>query len=147
MMSTQLFTIGYEGMDLQSFMASLEVNGIECILDVRESPFSRKPGFSKGPLSRALEARGIRYVHIKELGTPRPLRQQVKSDGDYGRFFQKMEKYPASQQGGIERAYDYVGRMTCCLLCYEKSPDMCHRKIVAYLICKRGANELETAHL
>lgn len=147
MMSTQLFTIGYEGMDLQSFMASLEVNGVECILDVRESPFSRRPGFSKEPLSRALEARGIRYVHLKELGTPRPLRQQVKSDGDYGRFFQKMEEYLASQQGGIERAYDYVSRMTCCLMCYEKSSDMCHRKIVAYWICKRSENELEVAHL
>lgn len=146
-MNRELFTIGYEGWDLPAFLDHLRATGIECILDVRESPFSRKPGFSKGPLSRALESRGIRYVHLKELGTPRPLRQQVKSDGDYGRFFQKMEKYLASQQGGIERAYDCVGRMTCCLLCYEKSSDMCHRRIVAYLICKRSENELEMAHL
>ncbi len=134
-------------MDLQSFIASLEVNGIKCVLDVRESPFSRKPGFSKGPLSRALEARGICHVHLKELGTPRALRQQVKSDGDYGRFFQQMQGYLASQQAGIERACDYVGRMTCCLLCYEKSADICHRKIVANLVCGRADDELGIAHL
>lgn len=134
-------------MNLQSFIASLEVNGIQCVLDVRESPFSRKPGFSKGPLSRALEGRAIRYVHLRELGTPRPLREQVKSDGDYRRFFQKMQEHLASQQEGIERARAYVGRITCCLLCYEKSPDMCHRKIVANLICERADDELEIAHL
>lgn len=146
-MSARLFTIGYEGWDLPGFLDHLGATGIQCVLDVRESPFSRKPGFSKGPLSRALEARGIRYVHLRELGTPRPLRQQVKSDGDYRRFCQKMQEHLASQQEGIERACSYVGRMTCCLLCYEKSPEMCHRKIVGSLVCERVENGLEIAHL
>ncbi len=134
-------------MDLQTFIASLEANGIQCVLDVRESPFSRKPGFSKGSLSCALEARGIRYMHFRELGTPRPLREQVKSDGDYRRFLQKMQEHLAFQQEGIERACSHVGRMTCCLFCYENSPDMCHRKIAANLICDRAGDGLEVAHL
>ncbi len=143
----QLFTIGYEGMDLQSFMSRLEDSGIECVLDVRENPFSRKPGFSKGSLSRALEAGGIQYVHLKELGTPRPLREQLKADCDRGRFFQDMEKYLATQEEALNRACDYVTRMTCCLMCYEKSVDMCHRKLVAQMIRAQVGDRLSVTHL
>jgi uncharacterized protein (DUF488 family) len=146
-MSNQLFTTGYEGLDLQAFVRCLEDNGIQCVLDVRENPFSRKPGFSKGPLSQALEARGIHYVHLKELGTPRSLRDAVKSDGDYGKFFHEMQRYLATQPEAIDRACDYISRMTCCLVCYEKSVDTCHRKIVAESIQKRHHKGLTVAHL
>ena len=146
-MSNQLFTTGYEGLDLRAFVRCLEDNGIQCVLDVRENPFSRKPGFSQGPLSQALEARGIHYVHLKELGTPRPLRDAVKSDGDYGKFFQEMQTYLATQPEAIDQACDYISRMTCCLMCYEKSVGMCHRKIVAQMIQEQCGTALEVKHL
>jgi uncharacterized protein (DUF488 family) len=146
-MSLPLFTIGYEGMDLPAFLDCLTAHGIECVLDVRENPFSRKPGFSKGPLSQALEARGIRYVHLKELGTPRPLRDKVKADSDYDAFFQAMRRHLATREEAIEQACDHVGRMTCCLLCYEQSVDACHRKVAAEMIHEQIGDRLETTHL
>jgi len=77
--------------------------GSKCVLDVRENPFSRKPGFSKRPLSQALEANGIRYVHLKELGTPHPLRDAVKAGGDYGVFFRQIGSISRpSQRPSIE---------------------------------------------
>jgi uncharacterized protein (DUF488 family) len=147
MASTQLFTIGYEGMDLQSFMSRLEDKGIDCVLDVRENPFSRKPGFSKGPLSRALEARGIQYVHFKELGTPRSLREQLKADGDHGKFLQEMEKYLTTREEALDHARDYVARMTCCVMCYERSADLCHRKLVAQMVRVRVGDGVCVIHL
>lgn len=146
-MSTQLFTIGYEGANLAAFLACLERNAVECLLDIREIPFSRKRGFSKTPLSRALEERGIRYVHFKELGSPGSVREELKLSRDYGKFFREIEKYLATQAEGIERAYGYVGRMTCCLMCYEKLAAMCHRKIVASKIKERDGKGLEVRHL
>lgn len=146
-MSYRLYTIGYEGRDLPTFLDCLAASGVECVLDVRENPFSRKPGFSKKPLSQALEARGIQYVHLKELGTPRPLRAAVKSDGDYGRFFQAMQEYLATQEEAIERACSHVRRMVCCLVCYEESADTCHRKVVAQIIRERIGGELDVIHL
>jgi len=143
----RLFTIGYEGTDLQGFLDCLERNAIECLLDVREIPFSRKRGFSKTPLSCALEAKGIHYVHFRELGSPSSVREELKDSGDYVRFFQEVEKYLTTQQEGIERAYNYVGRMTCCLMCYEKLAAMCHRKVVAQKIKERDGNGLEVKHL
>jgi uncharacterized protein (DUF488 family) len=146
-MSNQLFTIGYEGLDTAAFLDCLAANGVACVLDVRENPFSRKLGFSKGPLSRALEDRGIQYVHLRELGTPRPLRDAVKSDGDYERFFHEMQGYLATRQEAIEQACDHARAATCCLLCYEASVDNCHRKIVAQMIQERIGEQLDVIHL
>jgi len=146
-MSPRLFTLGYEGKDLPGFLDCLVAHGIECVLDVRENPFSRKPGFSKGPLAQALESRGIHYAHLKELGTPSPLRDQVKADGDYDAFFQAMRQHLATREEAIEQASDHIRRMTCCLLCYEQSVDACHRKVVAEAIQEQIGDRLETTHL
>lgn len=146
-MSTRLFTIGYEGAGMKEFLDCLERNAIECLLDVREVPFSRKRGFSKTPLTRALEGRGIRYVHFKELGSPGAIREELKSGHDYGKFFREMDEYLETQAAGIEQAYSYIGRMTCCLMCYEKLAAMCHRKVVASKIKERDGNGLEVKHL
>lgn len=146
-MSTRLFTIGYEGAGLQDFLDCLERNAVECLLDVREIPFSRKRGFSKTPLSKALEERGIRYVHFKELGSPSSVREELKQGQDYRKFFHEIEEYLATQVEGIERAYSYIGRMTCCLMCYERLAAECHRKVVASKIKERDGNGLEVKHL
>lgn len=142
-----MFTIGYEGTDLAAFLECLKKNAVECLIDVREIPFSRKRGFSKTPLSRALDARGIYYVHLKELGSPTSIREELKSGGDYGKFFEAMEKYLATRREEIERAYGYVDRMTCCLMCYERLAAMCHRKVVVKKIKERDGNGLEVTHL
>jgi uncharacterized protein (DUF488 family) len=146
-MSHRLFTIGYEGKDLATVLHCLKAAGVECVLDVRENPFSRKPGFSRKPLSQALEAAGIRYLHLKELGTPRTLREQVKLDGDYERFFRDMQQYLLTQQEAIEQACSHVRQTTCCLLCYEKSVDTCHRKVIAEMIQERCGDKLTVVHL
>lgn len=146
-MSFRLFTIGYEGWEPGAFVDYLAARGVACVIDVRENPFSRKPGFSKGSLSRALEAAGIQYIHLKALGTPRPLRDAVKSDGDYGRFFCDMDAYLATQSEAVSHASAQVRGMTCCLLCYERSVDTCHRKIVAAKIAEVVGQPLVVTHL
>ena len=146
-MSQRLFTIGYEGADLATVLQCLTTYNVQRVLDVRENPFSRKPGFSQRSLSASLEAAGIRYVHLKELGTPRPLRDAVKLDGDYDKFFREMRRYLLTCPEAIEQACGYVRRETCCLVCYEASADVCHRKLVAEMIRERIGNELDVVHL
>ena len=146
-MSHRLFTIGYEGKDLPTVLRCLGAAGVECVLDVRENPFSRKPGFSKSPLSQALAAGGIRYIHLKELGTPRALRDKVKAAGDYEQFFVEMRQHLATRREVIEQACGHVRDMTCCLICYEASVDTCHRKIVAQMIREHLGDELDIVHL
>jgi uncharacterized protein (DUF488 family) len=66
-----LHTIGYEGISIGDFLATLELVGIDLVIDVRCVPLSRKPGFSKSILARWLASRDIQYLHLKELGDPK----------------------------------------------------------------------------
>ena len=57
-----LMTFGYEGLDIESFLAVLKKNGITLLVDVRELPLSRKKGFSKTALSAAAEKQGLQLA-------------------------------------------------------------------------------------
>jgi len=82
-MAATLFTIGYEGLSMDRFTAQLKAAGVRRVVDVRELPLSHKPGFSKRPLSRALEGAGLAYEHIPALGCPRPIRNRYRADNNW----------------------------------------------------------------
>ncbi len=64
-----LYTIGHGARPLEAFLALLEGEGIERVVDVRSFPGSRKhPHFGKDALAASLEERGIEYVGRKDLG-------------------------------------------------------------------------------
>lgn len=146
-MSRQLFTVGYEGKDINTFLNNLRSNAIDCVLDIRQQALSRKPGFSKTQLARRLNRVRIQYVHLPDLGTPKPLREYLKSTGNYSIFFQKMDNHLANKKDALETACSYVTNHTCCLMCFERLPAACHRKLVARRIKVRDGNGLQIKHL
>jgi len=146
-MARQLFTVGYEGTTIDTFIVNLLSNNIECILDVRALPFSRKPGFSKTQLAQRLNRARIQYVHLADLGTPKPIRENLKSTSDYSTFFKEMDTYLADRKQVIEVAYNYVMSSRCCLMCFERLADQCHRNIVAKKIKDRDGNGLQIKHI
>ena len=97
-----VMTIGYEGLDLERFMKFLTSNAVEVLVDVREIPISRKKGFSKSRLAGALENKGIGYEHIKALGSPKPIRERLKSDWDYDAFFSAYDAYLETQVDALD---------------------------------------------
>jgi len=146
-MARELFTIGYQGATIDTFIASLLANNINCVLDVRALPLSRKPGFSKAELARRLNLVEIQYVHFAELGTPESVRENLKITRDYSTFFGTMEAYLAKQKYPIEIAYSYVIKYKCCLMCFERLADECHRKIIAAKIKERDGNGLKIKNI
>jgi uncharacterized protein (DUF488 family) len=130
-----LFTAGYEGRVQDELLDMLVAAGARVLLDVRAIPQSRKPGFSKRLLAASVEARGLKYVHIQPLGTPKPGREAARA----GRaaemeavFAQHMASEPAQQ--GLADATLLAAATPICLLCFERDPAFCHRRIVAGLI-------------
>lgn len=145
--SFSLYTIGYEGKSLDEFVNQLKDFHISTLVDVREVPFSRKKGFSKTPLSQYLNEYDIEYVHLKELGSPKPLREKVRLDGDYEYFFREYSRYIKSQIRVIEKLYQIILDKICCIMCYEKEPRNCHRAIIAEEIKRRSGNGLMIKHI
>lgn len=126
-----VYTIGYEGLTANSFINILAQYNIEQILDVREIPISRKPGFSKGKLAGLLENAGISYVHMKELGSPKDIRDMLHETKDYDTFFNEYRHYIGSHFNYIQDAWELVTEKRTCLLCFEKKPSECHRSVIA----------------
>lgn len=143
-----LFTAGYEKRDIKGFVKSLQQKKINTLIDVREIPASRKPGFSKTPLSEHLEEAGIKYIHIKELGSPKFLREKLHENNDYEYFFKKYSAYIQTKVDVLKKLYkDVILHETCCIMCFERDHFQCHRKIVAEKIKEIDGNGLMIIHI
>lgn len=126
-----LFTIGYEGRKIEDVVAALLQHDVDLLLDVRAVVSSRKPGFSKGPLSRSLVATGIEYWHERRFGTSSDVRQAYRKSGDAETFRDAYRTYLASVADVVaEYGLKLRGRR-CCLLCLEADPGHCHRSLLA----------------
>ncbi len=127
----KLFTIGYEGTTQPDFIAALEAAGVRRLIDVRQLPLSRRPGFSKTPLKNALAEHGIDYVHLKALGTPPEGREAARK----GRHDEMAAIYRGtlaepSAIVAAEQLRDLAIEAPSALLCYEREPAHCHRQVL-----------------
>lgn len=141
-----LYTAGYQGHTIETFLDLLLGNGVERVIDVRQLPFSRKPDFSKKRLSAHLAAAGVGYTNLAALGTPKPLRDEVHRTKDYEAFFAQMRAILAGQQAAIDEALAMVAAERCLLLCFEADPHTCHRLTVAEALRERRP-DIDLRHL
>ncbi|MBS0308791.1 MAG: DUF488 domain-containing protein [Proteobacteria bacterium] len=140
-----IFTIGYEGLDMEGFLALLRTGNVETVVDIRELPLSRKPGFSKSILSETLRLNGFEYLHVPELGCPKPIREQYRQDGNWPRYTQHFLNYLAQQDDVVGELAAMATTTTCALLCYEADYNFCHRSMVASAM--HAVNDLPVHHL
>src|ERR1700755_2035167 len=73
-----LFTIGYEQTPAKSVLDELQQAGVKLLVDVGAIAASRRPGFSKTQLAAGLDERGIAYLHLRGLGTPKEGREAAR---------------------------------------------------------------------
>lgn len=126
-----IFTIGYEGLSIDAFMSLLAEHDVGTLVDVRELPLSRKPGFSKKALANVLNSSGREYVHMVDLGCPKPIRDQYREDGNWKRYTRGFMKHLKTQDDAIVELSALATSSNCALLCYEADSNFCHRSMVA----------------
>lgn len=127
----ELMTIGYEGLSHAEFFAMLDRCRVTMLVDIRELPISRKPGFAKAALEAALVQRGLKYQHVVELGCPRDIRHDYRADGDWVRYTKRFKAYLEEQTEALGKVAGWMREERCCLLCYEEDYNFCHRSYVA----------------
>ncbi len=127
-----VYTIGYEGKTIKQFIAKLKFLSIDQLVDVREIALSRKNGFAKTALKRELEANGIVYKHLPELGSPREIRHKLHADGNYDEFFKEYSKYLDTEepQKALVKLGELAHMRRTVIMCFEYHVDRCHRKII-----------------
>lgn len=133
-------TIGYEGANVDAFVYTLGVAGVDLVVDIREVAASRRPGFSKQALQKNLALADIGYVHLRSLGDPKEGREAMRR-GDlagFQRIFMSRLSSDAAQLQ-LEEAVTLAANHSISLLCYERDPKFCHRSIVAAAMKEHGA--------
>lgn len=129
-----IYTVGYEGSNIDKFLENVKTHNVKLIVDVREKPISRKKGFSKNSLCASLNANGIEYIHIPQLGSPKQIRDKLHETWDYHEFFQEYRVYISSELDIIMGILDRLESTPSCLMCFEHDPKTCHRSILAEYI-------------
>jgi len=142
-----LFTIGYEGATPDRLVATLLEAGITTLVDVRELPNSRRPGFAKRALSEALGRAGIGYRHVRALGTPPEGRAAAKAGrtGEMQRIF-GARLAGTEAQAAVAALAGEAREARLCLLCLEADPSVCHRTLVAEAVARSGGIAIVHLH-
>jgi uncharacterized protein (DUF488 family) len=141
----RLFTIGYEQTPQKAVLDELEQAGVNLLVDVRAVTSSRRPGFSKNQLAASLDERGIAYLHLSGLGTPKEGRLAARS-GKYDvlqKIFAKHLKTPQAKEELDELSALVKKAGPVCLLCYERDHAHCHRQWIAEIIEDRDGVKVQ----
>ena len=142
-----LFTAGYQGHNIETFLDLLMAHGVEHVIDVRQLPFSRKPDFSKKRLTTHLAGAGIGYTHIVALGTPKPLRDELRREHDLPAFFAAMRAIVDARPEALRQALEIARARPAALLCFEANHEECHRLVVAEAIERVAEGRCVVVHL
>jgi uncharacterized protein (DUF488 family) len=146
-MRRTIYTIGYEKRSIDEYVELLVAAQIDAVVDVRETAWSYKPGFSKTAFEAALAARGIRYVHAKFAGNPKAIRRNASS---HNACLAAYRQYLDGKPDVIVQLDEVIidlhaeGRRVA-LTCFERHPGDCHRSIVADAIA--AAKRWHVEHL
>ncbi len=133
-----LFTIGYGARSLDEFIAGLKANGIEFLLDVRSSPYSKfKPEFSKEVLQLSLERARIRYLFMGDTLGGQPKDPACQTDGKVD--YDKVREQPFFQEGIARLRKAFEQQRPVALMCSEGRPEQCHRsKLIGEALAAAG---------
>src|SRR6202049_600581 len=134
--TNRLFTIGYEQTPPKAVLDELEQAGVKLLVDVRAIASSRRPGFSKSQLAAGLDERGIAYLHLRGLGTPKEGREAARG-GKFDalqRIYAKHLKTPQAKEQLDELSALVERSGPVCILCYERDHRQCHRQWIAEII-------------
>jgi uncharacterized protein (DUF488 family) len=146
---TILYTIGYEGISLETYLNKLILNNVKMLCDVRKNSLSMKYGFSKSQLQKACENLSIKYLHIPDLGIDSDKRQSLNSQNDYDFLFKEYAKTTlVAKKTKVQQVLDILeSNKRIALTCFEAHECQCHRGTLAKAITKLPEWKYELKHL
>ncbi len=144
-----VYTLGHSTRSIGEIVSLLESRSSRVLVDVRRWASSRKsPWLSRETLSRELSRRGIRYIHAPALGgyrsfgrdAPRSLEKKLtcfKSKG-FNAYTAYLLTSPQGWRTLEPVVYTALAGVKPTLMCSERLPWRCHRKIVSDVLKALG---------
>ena len=139
-----IWTIGHSNHSARRFVDLLQGAGIDCVADVRSTPFSRRnPQFSQKALTASLKDVGIEYWFLGDALGARPKDPECYEGGKAS--YTRIAATPAFQEA-IQELIDESHAKRIALMCAEKEPLDCHRTILVGRALAQRDTELAHVH-
>lgn len=124
-------SMGYQGLNLDDFLAEVTAAGVERVADVRLNAISRKRGFSKTLLRNALMDIGVEYIHYRGLGNPKENRPYFAGEdlARGRRQYRSLLRQPDAQRE-LRSLAALTHREHVAILCFEANARRCHRSVI-----------------
>ncbi|WP_455206828.1 DUF488 domain-containing protein [Kaarinaea lacus] len=136
-----LFTVGHGNQSLEEFLALLQNNAIQTLVDIRSHPYSKRfPHFSQENLRQVVNAQGIDYHWAgRQLGGLRQAKDSSShpalTDDSLRGFAEYMETGQFVRS--IIQLINLAGSARTAIMCAEKLFQHCHRSLISdYLTLK-----------
>jgi uncharacterized protein (DUF488 family) len=139
-----IWTIGHSNHSAVRFIDLLQGAGIDCVADVRSTPFSRRnPQFSQKALMASLKDAGIEYWFLGDALGARPKDPDCWDNGKVS--YARIAATPAFQEA-IHALIDESHAKSIALMCAEKEPLDCHRTLLVGRALAQRDTELGHVH-
>ncbi len=141
MSAARILTVGHSTRPIEDFVELLRAHRVECVVDVRTVPKSRRnPQYGQDLLPRSLERAGIGYTHLPGLGGLRRARPDSPNAGWRNASFRGYADYMQTPQfaRALDEAIALAGKEQIALMCAEAVPWRCHRSLIADALLVRG---------
>jgi uncharacterized protein (DUF488 family) len=137
----RIWTVGHSTRSGDEFNEILLQHEIGVLIDVRSFPGSRRyPQFNKAELSIALEAVGIGYQHLPQLGGRRQPSPTSKNTAWKNSSFRAYADHMDSKefQQGIVDLLKVAAEKRTAIMCAEALWWRCHRSLIADFLKAKG---------
>ena len=144
----KIYTIGFTKKSAGQFFGALRKAGIKRLIDIRLNNSSQLAGFTKqDDLSFFLkEICGAEYIHNLLLAPTKEILDGYKNKKITWEGYEKRFKSLLAERKVEEKIDRELFRVPAVLLCSEREPDKCHRRLVAEYLREKWI-DLNITHL
>jgi uncharacterized protein (DUF488 family) len=130
----RIWTIGHSTLPIERFLALLSGQAIELLADVRRYPGSRRhPHFAREALQSAVDAVGIRYAWLPELGGRRTPRKHSHNMAWRNAGFRGYADYMEGERfaPALGQLEQMAAERRTAIMCAEHAWQQCHRGLIS----------------
>lgn len=147
-MTAKLFTIGFTKWSAEGFFETIKQEHVQRVIDVRLNNKSQLAGFAKSNdlkyfLNQICE---VEYVHVVDLAPTEDMLSAYRNKKIPWGVYEK-EFLALITQREIEKRLPRDLLEGGCLLCSEKEPHFCHRRLVVEYLKNKWDIPLQVKHL
>ena len=144
----KLYTIGFTGKTAREFFGLLNSADARYLGDIRLRNNSQLAGFTKrGNIEYFTERlTGMTYVELPFLAPSAQMFTDIKSGGEWALYERKYARLMEERNGANRFPAELLDNGIV-LLCAERTPDNCHRRLAAEHLKATRFPDLEIVHL